>query len=50
MLGVVGALADSWESALLGLCVGFLGAMVVWRIWFETSDYAQRRWPRPTRG
>jgi hypothetical protein len=43
----IGALADSFESAVLGACGGFLLAMVLWRIWFEQSDYARRRWPKP---
>jgi MFS family permease len=43
----IGALADSFESAVLGACGGFLLAMVLWRIWFERSDYAHRRWPKP---
>jgi hypothetical protein len=41
------ALTDSFESGILGACGGFLMAMVVWRIWFEQSDYARRRWPKP---
>ncbi len=45
-LGLIRAFADSWESAILGVCVGFLAAMTVWRVWFETSEYARRRWPK----
>jgi hypothetical protein len=44
---LIRALTDSTESAVLGACGGFLLAMVVWRIWFERSDYAHRRWPKP---
>jgi hypothetical protein len=46
-LPTIRALADSFESAVLGACGGFLLAMVLWRIWFEQSDYARGRWPKP---
>jgi hypothetical protein len=46
-VSAIGGLTDSFEAGILGACGGFLLAMVVWRIWFEQSDYARRRWPKP---